>query len=130
MNTYKIINVTNLFGKRDSKFNSIVNIDYIDNRTRKVITLKPNETVYLTVQSLPLSVRKMNIKNLISVTEVDLQSVLKKPKVTPKLKKNVVKKKSENKVEAKPTSTKTSSTKSRKKTTSEKKEIKTKETAN
>lgn len=67
MNTYKITNVTNLFGKRDPKFNINVNIDYIDNRTRKVITLKPNEIVYLTVQSLPLSVRKLNLKKLIDV---------------------------------------------------------------
>jgi len=70
MNTYKITNVTNLVGKRDPKFNSIANIEYIDNRTRKTITLKPSESVFLTVQSLPLSVHRLRIKKLIDIVEV------------------------------------------------------------
>lgn len=126
MNTYKITNVTNLFGKRDSKFNSIVNIDYIDNRTRKVLTLKPNETVFLTVQSLPLSVRKMSMKKMIDVSEVSLQSVLKKPKTTPKPKKKIVNEKTVNKVEKK----EEISTKPKKKNSSGKRESNTKESVN
>lgn len=116
MKTYKITNVTNLFGKRDSQFNSVINIDYIDKRTRKVITLKPNETVYLTVQSLPLSVRKMNLKKMIDVIEVNLKSVEKK--LIPKNKNKTVNKKINEK--------KITTTKPKKKTI-RKKEIDTKE---
>jgi len=70
MNTYKITNITNLVGKRDPKFNSIANIEYVDNRTRKIIALKPSESVFLTVQSLPLSVHRLRIKKLIDIVEV------------------------------------------------------------
>jgi len=121
MNTYKITNRTNLFGKRSAHFNIDINIDYIDNRTKKVITLKPNETVYLTVQSLPLSVRKMVMKNMIDVSDVKLESVLKKPKTIVKSKKKISVKKDVTEIKDKETSTKT-----KKKTASEKKETNTK----
>ena len=70
MNTYKITNVTNLVGKRDPKFNSVVNVEYIDNRTRKVKVLKPSESVFLTVQSLPLSVHRLRRKKLVDIVEI------------------------------------------------------------
>ena len=70
MNTYKITNTTNLLGKRDPKFNSITNIEYIDDRMKKIKTLKPSESVFLTVQSLPLSVRRLGIKKVIDIIEV------------------------------------------------------------
>ena len=70
MNTYKITNITNKVGKRDPKFNSVANIEYVDNRTRKTIGLKPSESVFLTVQSLPLSVHRLRIKKLIDIVEV------------------------------------------------------------
>ena len=69
MSTYKITNITNFAGKRDSKFNMTVDIEYVDNRTKKVINLKAGDSVYLTVQSLPLSVHRLRIKNLITVSE-------------------------------------------------------------
>lgn len=70
MNTYKITNLTNQLGKRDSKYNSVVDIEYIDNRAKKVAKLKPGETVFLSVQSLPLTVHRLRIKNVITVSEV------------------------------------------------------------
>jgi len=70
MNTYKITNVTNLVGKRDPKFNSVVNVEYIDNRTRMVKVLNPSESVFLTVQSLPLSVHRLRIKKLVDIVEI------------------------------------------------------------
>lgn len=70
MNTYKITNITNLAGKRDFKFNSELDIEYVDNITKKTIKVKAGDTVYLTVASLPLSVHRLRVKNLITVTEV------------------------------------------------------------
>ena len=70
MNTYKITNITNLAGKRDFKYNSILNIDYIDNMIKKNLEVKPGNTVYLTIQTLPLSIHRLRIKNLITVNEI------------------------------------------------------------
>ena len=89
MNTYRITNITNLVGKRDSKFNSVVNIEYVDNRTKKTIVLKASENVFLTVQSLPLSVHRLRIKKLIDVLEVspaELKKSIEKLKPKPKTK--------------------------------------------
>lgn len=97
MNSYKITNITNLVGKRDSKFNTVVDIEYVDNRVKKTINLKAGETVYLTVSSLPLSIHRLRIKNLISITEVSAIEVTKtmekeRPKTIekPKTKKPIV----------------------------------------
>ena len=93
MNTYKITNLTNQRGRRDSKYNSVVYIEYIDNRAKKVAKLKPGETVFLSVQSLPLSVHRLIIKNVITVSEVSaaelqksLQAIKPKPVAKPKAK--------------------------------------------
>lgn len=70
MATYKITNITNLTGKRDRKYNSELKIDYIDKMTKKNVTIRPNESIYLTIQTLPMSIHKLRIKNLISVIEI------------------------------------------------------------
>jgi hypothetical protein len=70
MNTYKITNITNLAGKRDFKFNSDLDIEFVDNMVKKSIKVKPNESVYLSVSSLPLSVHRLRVKGLVTVTEV------------------------------------------------------------
>jgi len=71
MNTYKITNITNLLAKRDRKANTTLAIEYSDRMIKKTINVKPNDTVFLTVSTLPLSVHRLRIKNLISVTEVN-----------------------------------------------------------
>jgi len=133
MNTYKITNITNKVGKRDPKFNSVVNIEYVDNRTRKKIMLKAGQDVFLTVQSLPLSVHRLRIKKLIDIVEVSPVELQKKmeaanPKPAPKKPKAVKKPVAKKPVEAKPepvveekkTTTKKTSTRTpRKKTTEE-----------
>jgi len=70
MSTYKIINITNSLGKREHNFNAVLNVEYVDNITKKIIAVKPGETVFLTVPSLPLSVHRLRIKNLITVSEI------------------------------------------------------------
>ena len=70
MNTYKITNLTNLAGKRDFKFNSDLDIEFIDKMVKKTVKIKAGNSVYLTVDSLPMSVHKLRAKNLVSVTEI------------------------------------------------------------
>lgn len=70
MVTYKITNITNLVGKRDMKYNSILNIDYVDSMMKKTIKIMPGETVYLKISSLPLSVHRLRVKKLVSVVEI------------------------------------------------------------
>jgi hypothetical protein len=70
MNTYKITNITNTVGKRDFKYNSDLNIEYVDNMVKKSIKIRPNNSIYLTVSSLPLSVQKLRVKGLVTVSEI------------------------------------------------------------
>ena len=70
MNTYKITNITNLAGKRDFKFNSDLDIEFVDKMVKKTVKIKAGNSVYLTVDSLPMSVHKLRAKNLVSVTEI------------------------------------------------------------
>jgi hypothetical protein len=86
MSTYKITNITHLAGKREVKYNSTIDIEYVDEMSKKIISVKPNETVYLTVPSLPLSVHRLRVKNLITVMEISTAELTKllndtKPKV-------------------------------------------------
>ena len=76
MNNYKITNITNQLGKRDANFNSILDIDYIDGMTKKIFKLTPNQTVFMKLVSLPISVHKMRIKNLVIVQEVNDATVI------------------------------------------------------
>jgi hypothetical protein len=71
MSTYKITNVTNLAGKRDFSFNSTLDIEYVDGMVKKTIQLKAGDSLYLTVSTLPLSVHRLRVKKLITVTEVN-----------------------------------------------------------
>ena len=85
MSTYKITNITNFLGKRDFKFNSPIDVEYVDNMMKKGLTVKPGDSVFLTVPILPLSVHRLRVKNLVTVTEIsknELAALLesKKPK--------------------------------------------------
>jgi len=71
MSTYKITNITNYLGKRDYKFNSNIDVEFVDNMVKKTITLKPNDVAYLSIPSLPLSVHRLRVKNFITVSEVN-----------------------------------------------------------
>ena len=64
--------------KRDLKYNSILEIEYIDKMVKKVIKLSPNETCYLTVTSLPISIQRLAIKNLITISEVSSEELNKR----------------------------------------------------
>jgi hypothetical protein len=70
MRTFKITNITNLLGKRSFKQNSELEADYIDGMLKKTLKIKSGETVYLTHQSLPLSIHRLRIKGLVTVSEI------------------------------------------------------------
>lgn len=70
MSAYKITNVTNLVGKREPKFNSTVKIDYVDGMTKKSMSVKPGETIYITIPQLPLSVQNLRIGGFLDILEI------------------------------------------------------------
>jgi hypothetical protein len=70
MNTYKITNLTNTAGKRDPRFNSVLDIDYVDAMMKKTIKINPGETIFLQIPTLPISVHRLRVKKLISVVEI------------------------------------------------------------
>ena len=90
MNTYKITNITNLAPKRDRKFNSVVDIEYVDGRTKKTIKLKAGDNVFLTINSLPLSTHRLRIKKLITIDEINVTQLAKSTEKPKPVKKPVV----------------------------------------
>lgn len=77
MNTYKIINLTYRLNKRDSNYNSVLNMEYVDQMERKVLKLMLNKTTYFTSVTIPLSLHKLRMKGLVSVTTLNEQELLK-----------------------------------------------------
>jgi len=70
MSTFKITNITNTIGKREAKYNSILNIEYVDKMTKKTIPIKAGDTIYLTLDKLPISAHLLRVKNLVTISEV------------------------------------------------------------
>jgi len=85
MNTYKITNLTNTAGKRDPKFNATLDIDYVDAMMKKTVRVKPGETIFLQISTLPLSVHRLRVKKLISVVEVSPSELKNSMEATNKL---------------------------------------------
>jgi len=87
MNTYKITNLTNTVGKRDPKFNATLDLDYVDAMMKKSIKIKPSETIFLQISTLPLSIHRLRVKGLISVVEVGPSELKNNMETTNKLRK-------------------------------------------
>jgi hypothetical protein len=77
MSIYKITNITNLAGKRDFKYNSTLDVEYVDNMIKKVVKIKPGDNLFLTASTLPLSVHKLRIQNLVTVIEINGEELAK-----------------------------------------------------
>jgi hypothetical protein len=114
MNTYKITNLTDQLHKRDVHFKTPVKIQYINNRVKKTVEIKTGENLFLSVESLPLSIHRLRIKGLISVIEVNTAEIKKMTTPTPS------KKVSEKPKTEAPKPKTTSSSRGSKKTTSSK----------
>ena len=120
MSIFKIINITNQLGKRDSNYNSTLNVEYVDNMEKKLINVKPNKIVYLTVPTLPLSLHSMRMKKWVVIKEItqfelnnimSLDKTVKKPVKKPVKKHEIKEEKSVTKVVVKKTENKTNSKK-------------------
>ena len=92
MSTYKITNITNTLGKREFMNNSTVNIEYVDNMMKKSVPIQSGAELFLSVDSLPLSIHRLRIKNLITVVEVSEEELVKSKIVPAVLPKPVVEK--------------------------------------
>lgn len=82
MSTYKITNITNSIGKREPKYNSILDVEFVDHMVKKTVRVKPGNTIYLTAEALPLSVHRLRVKALVIVEEIsesELAKLTKKP---------------------------------------------------
>jgi hypothetical protein len=70
MGTFKITNTTNTLGKRDVKHNTVLGIEYVDGMMKKKIKLNAGDSIYLTLDSLPISLHKLRASKLVNVVEV------------------------------------------------------------
>ena len=87
MGIYRITNITDKLGKRDVHYNKELEIDYVDGMERKKMLLKPTETTYLSVPSMPLSIHRMRIKSWIQVDQIGKKEL--KKEMDKEKKKNV-----------------------------------------
>lgn len=76
MSFYKIINITHTLGKRKPECNTILDIIYVENLIKKTIKIKPRDTVYISIGSLPLSVHRLRVLKLVAVIEVSEREVI------------------------------------------------------
>lgn len=111
MNTYKITNITNQLHKRDVNFKTPVKIEYVDDRKKKVAEVKTGENLFLTVDSLPLSIHRLRIKGLINVSEVSVAELKKMTAPKNKSTKKAKPEKPKSSVTQKSSNTNSSSTK-------------------
>ena len=66
---YKIKSLTDTLPKRNSFYKKNVDFFYVNNMKKKVITVRPGEEIYLIIDGLPLSLKKLMMKGLLLVSE-------------------------------------------------------------
>ena len=71
MKTFKITNITHLLDKNSLNYNKNLIIEYIDGIYEKKTEIKPKEDLLLKTNFLTISIRRLRIKGLISVIEVN-----------------------------------------------------------
>lgn len=115
MRNFKIKNITDALNKRDANKSRILDIACVEGFEKKITKLGAGKTMYLTTNSLDVSIHKMRVDKLITVIEVNKNEVYRKnrilqrellekqnkPQPTPESKKKVVEKKSSKKIEIK-----------------------------
>lgn len=67
MSTFRIKNITNELGIRDEYYNKTLNIEYLDNFSRKIYKLRPKQTMYLKTDKLDLTIEKLRLSGYIVV---------------------------------------------------------------
>ena len=89
MKAYKITNITHLLGKRNVKYNTELDAEYVDGMMKKTLTIKPQESTYLSLQTLPISIHRLRIKGLVTVKEIsdkEMKNIIKLTKTANKIK--------------------------------------------
>jgi len=71
MGYYKIKNMTNTLGKRDSKVNTTQNIEFKDIIGASMIVIEPGNEIVIEATYLPVSAQKLRAEGLIMVVEID-----------------------------------------------------------
>jgi hypothetical protein len=70
MKTWKITNITPTLNKRVAKYNSTINIEYVDDMEKKSFSIKPNEVALFSASSLPISLHRYSMENIITIVEI------------------------------------------------------------
>lgn len=68
---YKIKNITNTLGKRDSKSNTAQNIEFKDIIGASNISITPGGEIVIEATYLPVSAQKLRAEGIITVVEID-----------------------------------------------------------
>jgi len=92
MKTWKITNITPTLNKRAAKYNSTINIEYVDDMEKKSFSIKPNEVALFSAPSLPISLHRYSMENIITIVEIGekaLGDIIKSGNVKLKKKKTV-----------------------------------------
>ena len=92
MSTFRIVNLTSQLGKRDANYNSPLKVDYVDGMDRKTLVIGPDQTAYLTVPSMPISLHRMRIKGWVKVDEISKKELKKEMDAEKKVNKPAPKK--------------------------------------
>lgn len=80
MKYFKIKNLTNTFKKRDARANTALDITYIDKMVKKNKKIFPDEILFLELLALPLSIHRMRINGLVTVSEISKDEFLSEQK--------------------------------------------------
>lgn len=70
MGKYKITNITNSLGKRDNKYNSVVDVKYISGVERKTISLLAGNTLFIELYTIPIELQRARLNGYIIIEEV------------------------------------------------------------
>lgn len=70
MGYYKIKNITNNLGKRDTNKDLTLNVEYNVGFQKKYKKLPPNEEIIMQCKSLPASIHTLRVKKFIKINEI------------------------------------------------------------
>jgi hypothetical protein len=68
---FKIRNITNTLGKRDSKVNTAQNIEFKDIIGSSNVSISPGGEIVIEATYLPVSAQKLRAEGIITVVEID-----------------------------------------------------------
>lgn len=102
MANFKITNITSTLAKRHSNYNTPLNVDYVDGFKKFSYSLRPNEELFLSTNTLPLSVHNLRMKSLVTVVEISSKELVQSKKEKEVVKSVEVKEKKVEEKQSKP----------------------------